>query len=183
MGAVYNQLSIKERVQIGRWRLAKIPVHEIARVLNARRPRSTVKPGGTGSAMKARRDMTVPMAPPRDPEAAKRRAGHRNLIWHPELHQQVVDSILRGWTPEQIGNWHILDGARQRVSQALPGRVSPQAMSREEDDLSLHPLAGRHGPEALVVSAGASKSPPPAPCPQTSSAEIRPRCQYPVPPR
>ena len=33
MGAVYTQLSVKERVQIERWKLAKIPVREMARVL------------------------------------------------------------------------------------------------------------------------------------------------------
>ena len=33
MGAVYAQLSVKERVQIERWKLAKVPVREMARVL------------------------------------------------------------------------------------------------------------------------------------------------------
>ena len=33
MGAVYAQLSAKERVQIERWERAKIPVREMARVL------------------------------------------------------------------------------------------------------------------------------------------------------
>ena len=31
MGAVYARLSVKERVQIERWRLAKVPVRELAR--------------------------------------------------------------------------------------------------------------------------------------------------------
>ncbi|MBN8190304.1 helix-turn-helix domain-containing protein, partial [Salipiger thiooxidans] len=33
MGAVYAQLSAKERVQIESWKLAKVPVREMARVL------------------------------------------------------------------------------------------------------------------------------------------------------
>ena len=32
MGAVYTELSVNERVQIERWKLAKIPVREMARV-------------------------------------------------------------------------------------------------------------------------------------------------------
>ena len=33
MGVVYTQLSIKDRVQIERWRLATVPVRDLARVL------------------------------------------------------------------------------------------------------------------------------------------------------
>jgi IS30 family transposase len=33
MGAVYSQLSIEERRRIERWRHAKVPVREMARVL------------------------------------------------------------------------------------------------------------------------------------------------------
>ncbi len=40
MGAVYNQLSITERRKIERWRHAKVPVDEMARVL--KRCRSTI---------------------------------------------------------------------------------------------------------------------------------------------
>ena len=40
MGTVYKQLSITERRRIERWRHAKIPVDEMARVL--RRCRSTI---------------------------------------------------------------------------------------------------------------------------------------------
>ncbi|PRY84029.1 helix-turn-helix protein [Donghicola tyrosinivorans] len=43
MGTVYNQLSINERVQIERWRLAKIPVREMARVL--KRSKATITAG------------------------------------------------------------------------------------------------------------------------------------------
>ncbi|MDA8587258.1 helix-turn-helix domain-containing protein [Rhodobacteraceae bacterium] len=40
MGAVYKQLNITERRRIERWRHAKVPVDEMARVLN--RCRSTI---------------------------------------------------------------------------------------------------------------------------------------------
>jgi len=40
MGAVYKQLSIEERRKIERWRHAKVPVDEMARVL--KRCRSTI---------------------------------------------------------------------------------------------------------------------------------------------
>lgn len=40
MGAVYKQLSITERRRIERWRHAKVPVDEMARVL--KRCRSTI---------------------------------------------------------------------------------------------------------------------------------------------
>ena len=42
MGAVYAQLSAKERVQIERWKLAKVPVREMARVLQ--RSKATMVP-------------------------------------------------------------------------------------------------------------------------------------------
>jgi IS30 family transposase len=40
MGAVYSQLSITERRRIERWRHAKVPVNEMARVL--KRHKSTI---------------------------------------------------------------------------------------------------------------------------------------------
>lgn len=45
MGAVYAQLSVKERVQIERWKLAKIPVREMARTLS-QRPLNSHQPLG-----------------------------------------------------------------------------------------------------------------------------------------
>jgi transposase, IS30 family len=40
MGAAYSQLSLEERRRIERWRAAKVPVDEMARVL--KRCRSTI---------------------------------------------------------------------------------------------------------------------------------------------
>lgn len=40
MGAVYTQLSIEERRRIERWRHAKVPVREMARVL--KRSKATI---------------------------------------------------------------------------------------------------------------------------------------------
>jgi IS30 family transposase len=133
MGAVYNQLSIKERVQIERWRLAKIPVREIARVL--KRSKATIH-------REIRRNWFSDESMPgydgyygaaAHQEAAKRRARQRKLIRHPELREQVVDSIKRGWTPEQIGNRLVLDGAKQRVCQETIYRYiySKEGMAQE----------------------------------------------------
>ena len=40
MGAVYTHLSIEERSRIGRWRHAKVPIREMARVL--KRSKATI---------------------------------------------------------------------------------------------------------------------------------------------
>ncbi|WP_367181548.1 IS30 family transposase [uncultured Ruegeria sp.] len=41
----------------------------------------------------------------------------RKLIRHPELRKRVVERLKNGWTPEQIGNRMIYEGARLRVCQ------------------------------------------------------------------
>lgn len=54
MGAVFSQLSIEERRRIERWRYAKVPVREMARVLKHSTKRT--KPV-MGKIMKAVRDL------------------------------------------------------------------------------------------------------------------------------
>lgn len=49
--------------------------------------------------------------------AANRRARQRKLIKHPELCKRVIERIKNGWTPEQIGNRMIHEGAKPRVCQ------------------------------------------------------------------
>ncbi|NVO56411.1 transposase [Rhodobacteraceae bacterium B1Z28] len=46
-----------------------------------------------------------------------RRARQRNLIRHPDLCKRMVERLKNGWTPEQIGNRMIYEGARLRVCQ------------------------------------------------------------------
>ncbi|UOA29108.1 hypothetical protein DSM107133_03868 (plasmid) [Pseudosulfitobacter sp. DSM 107133] len=91
MGAVYKQLSITERRKIERWRYAKVPVDEMARVL--KRCRSTIfrelkrnhfadesMPGCDGYYGAAAHLMQ-----------AERRTRERKLIKHHELRKRVIE--------------------------------------------------------------------------------------------
>ena len=133
MGAVYAQLSVKERVQIERWKLAKVPVREMARVLQ--RSKATIYreikrnwfsdeclPGYDGYYGAAAHQ-----------KAANRRVRQRKLIRHPQLRNQVVERIKNGWTPEQIGNRLIQEGATLRVCQETIYRYiySKEGMAQE----------------------------------------------------
>ncbi|WP_171212856.1 IS30 family transposase [Ruegeria sp. HKCCA5426] len=117
MGTVYSQLSIEERRRIERWRHAKVPVREMARVL--KRSKATIH-------REIKRNFfSDPCLPKCDGyygasahrKAADRRARQRKLIRHPELRKRVVERLKNGWTPEQIGNRMIYEGARLRVCQ------------------------------------------------------------------
>ncbi|MCP5086645.1 MAG: IS30 family transposase [Rhodobacteraceae bacterium] len=133
MGAVYSQLSITERRRIERWRHAKVPVDEMARVL--KRCRSTIfrelkrnhfedpeMPKVVGYFGAAAQLMT-----------ADRRARQRKLIKHPSLLNRVIDRLKNGWTPEQIGNRMIYEKAPLRVCQETIYRYiySKDGMSKE----------------------------------------------------
>lgn len=65
--------------------------------------------------------------------AAGRRARQRKLIRHPELCRRVVERLKNGWTPEQIGNRMIHEGARLRVCQETIYRYiySKEGMAQE----------------------------------------------------
>lgn len=117
MGAVYSQLSIEERRRIERWRHAKVPVREMARVL--KRSKATIH-------REIKRNFfSDPCLPKCDGYygaaaqlmTADRRARQRKLIRYPELRKRVIEQLKNGWTPEQIGNRMIYEGARQRVCQ------------------------------------------------------------------
>jgi len=117
MGTVYSQLSITERRRIERWRHAKVPVDEMARVL--KRCRSTI------FRELKRNHFSDPCMPKCDGYygaaaqlvAANRRARARKLIKHTELCKRVIERLKNGWTPEQIGNRMIHDRAPIRVCQ------------------------------------------------------------------
>ncbi|WP_291734696.1 IS30 family transposase [Leisingera sp. F5] len=133
MGAVYSQLSIAERRKIERWRHAKVPVNEMARVLG--RCRSTV------FGELKRNHFSDPCLPKCDGcygataqlMAADRRARQRKLIRHPELCRRVVERLKNGRMPEQIGNRMIHEGARLRVCQETIYRYihSKEGMAQE----------------------------------------------------
>lgn len=133
MGRVYTQLSITERRKIERWRHAKVPVNEMARVL--KRCRSTIfrelqrnhfadscMPNCDGYYGAAAQMMT-----------ADRRARKRKLIKHPTLLLQVIEGLKNGWTPEQIGNRMAYENAPLRVCQETIYRYiySKEGMSKE----------------------------------------------------
>jgi IS30 family transposase len=102
MGAVYKQLSITERRRIERWRHAKVPVDEMARVL--KRCRSTIFRELKRNFFS---DESMPKCDGYYGAAAHlmqadRRARDRKLIKHPELCKRVIERIKDGWSPEQI---------------------------------------------------------------------------------
>ena len=141
MGAVYDQLSITERRKIERWRHAKVPVDEMARVLKRcrstifRELRSTIfreikrnhfsdesMPGCDGYYGAAAHMMQ-----------ADRRARERKLIKHPELCKRVIERIKNGWTPEQISNRMIHERAPLRVCQETIYRYIYSKEGQRED--------------------------------------------------
>lgn len=133
MGTVYSQLSIMERRRIERWRHAKVPVDEMARVL--KRCRSTI------FRELKRNHFSDPCMPKCDGyygaaaqlATANRRARQRKLIKHSELCKRVVERLKNGWTPEQIGNRMIHDQAPVRVCQETIYRYiySREGMAQE----------------------------------------------------
>ena len=133
MGTVYSQLSIAERRRIERWRHAKVPVDEMARVL--KRCRSTI------FRELKRNYFSDPCMPKCDGyygaaaqlAAANRRARDRKLIKHTELCKRVIERLKNGWTPEQIGNRMIHDQAPLRVCQETIYRYiySREGMAQE----------------------------------------------------
>ena len=103
MGTTYTQLSITERRKIERWRHAKVPVDEMARVL--KRCRSTIfrelKRNHFSDESMPKHDGYYGAAA--HLMQADRRARDRKLIKYPELCKRVIERIKDGWTPEQIG--------------------------------------------------------------------------------
>lgn len=117
MGAVYTQLSIEEHRSIERWRHAKVPVREMTRVLQ--RSKATIH-------RELKRNFFSDECMPKwdgyygaaaHVMAADRRARQCKLIRHPVLLHAVIDRLKNGWTPEQIGNRMIHEGAQPRVCQ------------------------------------------------------------------
>lgn len=118
MGAVSTQLCLKERRRIEDWWHAKVPVREMARVLN--RSKSTIQ-------REIKRNFWADDAFPKkyagyfghaaQVKTEKRRSVQRKRIRHPDLCKAVVARIKHGWTPEQIGNRMIFERAKKRVCQ------------------------------------------------------------------
>ncbi|MDW3221415.1 MAG: IS30 family transposase [Paracoccaceae bacterium] len=63
----------------------------------------------------------------------RRRSTQRKLIRYPELFQYIVERLKNGWTPEQIGNRMIFEGAKLRVCQETIYRCiySKEGMAQE----------------------------------------------------
>ena len=96
MGAVYTQLSITERRKIERWRHAKVPVNEMAKVL--KRCRSTIfrelKRNHFSDESMPKHDGYYGAAA--QLMMADRRARDRKLIKYPELCERVLALIKDG---------------------------------------------------------------------------------------
>lgn len=117
MGAVYSQLSLQERRKIESWWHAKVPVREMARVLN--RHKSTIF-------REIKRNFWADDAFPKkyagyfghaaQLQTNKRRSVQRKLIRHPELCKTVIARIKQGWSPEQIAGRLKLEGHATSVS-------------------------------------------------------------------
>jgi len=134
MGTVYTQLSMQERRQIEDWWLAKVPVTEMARVL--KRHKSTIF-------REIKRNFWADDAFPKKyagyfgmaahQRTQQRRSTQRKLIRHPELCQSIVARLKNGWTPEQIGNRMIYEGAKLRACQETIYRYiySKEGMDQE----------------------------------------------------
>jgi IS30 family transposase len=118
MGAVYSQFSLQERRKIENWRHAKVPVQEMARVL--KRHKSTIF-------REIKRNFWADNAFPTryagyfghaaQLQTNKRRTVQRKLMRHPELCKTVIARIKQGWTPKQIANRMIFEGAKLRLCQ------------------------------------------------------------------
>nr|WP_276308633.1 helix-turn-helix domain-containing protein [Pseudooceanicola lipolyticus] len=126
-------MSIEERRRIERWRHAKVPVREMARVLQ--RSKATIY-------RELKRNFFSDECMPKCDGyygaaahfmAADRRARQRKLIRHPVLLHAVIDRLKNGWTPEQIGNRMIHEGVRPRVCQETIYRYvySKEGMAQE----------------------------------------------------
>jgi IS30 family transposase len=134
LGAVYSQLSLDERRKIERWRHARVPVDEMARVL--KRCRSTI------FRELKRNHFSDPCLPDRyagyygaaaQLMTADRRARDRKLIRHPALRDFVVARIRNGWTPEQIAQRMRHEKTKLRVCQETIYRyVSSKDGMRDE---------------------------------------------------
>lgn len=104
MGIVCTEMSITERHRVERWRQAKVPVDEMARVL--KRCLFTIfrelKRNHFSDESMSKHDgyygATAQLM------AADRRAKVRKLIKYPELCKSVIERIKNEWTPEQIRN-------------------------------------------------------------------------------
>ena len=134
MGTVYTQLSMQERRRIEDWRHATVPVAELARVL--KRHKSTIfreikRNFWSDDAFPKKYAGYVGMAAH---QCTKRgRSTQRKLIRHPDLCNRVIEHLKNGWTPEQIGNRTIYEGAEQRVCQETFYRhvYSKEGMAQE----------------------------------------------------
>ena len=134
MGTVYTQLSLQERRRIEDWWLAKIPVADMARVL--KRHKSTIF-------REIKRNFWADDSLPKKyagyfgmaahQRTQRRRSTQRKLIRHPDLCRRVIERIKQGWTPEQIGNRMIHEGAKLRVCQETIYRYiySKEGMAQE----------------------------------------------------
>lgn len=113
----FSHLTLSDRRQIERWRLARMSATEIASRLG--RHRSTVF-----RELRRNRyhDAEIPelsgyWSVPAQKIALGRRFRHRKLVRHPDLRHRVTRCLRAGWSPEQIAGRMRFEAAPLRVSQ------------------------------------------------------------------
>ena len=129
----YKQLSLEERRKIEKWRSAKISADVIAERLG--RDRSTIFRELRRNHYKDSElpDVVGYFGVVASMKALARRQKDRKLMRHPELRELIIERIKDGWTPEQIGNRMIYEGAELRVCQETIYRYiySKEGMAQE----------------------------------------------------
>nr|WP_150282415.1 helix-turn-helix domain-containing protein [Salipiger aestuarii] len=133
LGAVRAQLSVKEHVQLERWKPAKTPGREMARVLqrsNATIYREITRDWFSDACLRGHDGDHGGAA---HQKAIDQRARQPKLIRYPLLRNRVVERIRNGWTPGQIGNRPIQEGAKLRLCQETICRYvsSKQGMAQK----------------------------------------------------
>ncbi len=134
MGTVYTQLSLQECRRIEDWWLAKVSVAEMARVLKRHKSaifREIKRNFWADDAFPKKYAGYFGMAAHQ--RTQQRRTTQRKLIRHPDLCKRVIERIKQCWTPEQIGNRMIYEGAKLRVCQETIYRYiySKEGMAQE----------------------------------------------------
>lgn len=132
MGRCYPHLSLDERRRLAQWRIAKIPVYEIADRLN--RAPSTIY-------REIKRNF---YSNDEEPELngyhavvahelyEERRANHCKLIRYPDVKAAVLDRLKEGWSPEQIAGRMKLEAHPIRVSHETIYRFAYSKLGRSE---------------------------------------------------
>jgi IS30 family transposase len=130
MGRVYEQLSLEERCEIARLRGSGSSIRQIAAALD--RPASTI------SRELKRNTGGGPRAEPYRPTYAQQQTSARRwsgsrLDRNPELRDQVLEALGKGWSPEQVSGRLKLETGRQVIGHETIYRFIYSQLKRTND--------------------------------------------------